>query len=316
MTGVLGSVFYFDWEVAFMEWFQSILPSSSVFASILNFFSMFGEQLVMVAVLGFLYWCWDKDFGEYVGLNVVTVSLWNPMVKNICLRRRPYFDNSGIHCLRPVEKGADIYDIEAQGFSFPSGHSSSAVTLYGSLASYTRKRIFLLLALILPLLVGISRVYVGVHYPTDVLCGWLLGLLVILVLNLLRKAIRNQTLLFAVLLLTGLPGFFYCRSSDYYTSYGMLFGFCTAILFEKRFVHFENTRSPIRMILRMAGGIAIYFGLNTLLKLPFPSALLASASTASRLIRCGRYAVVTFTDIAIYPMVFKVTARIGRKKET
>ena len=315
MTGALGNVFYFNWEVALMEWFQSILPSSSVLASILNFFSMFGEQLVMVAVLGFLYWCWDKDFGEYVGLNVVTVSLWNPMVKSIFLRRRPYFDNPGIQCLRPVDSGADIYDIEAQGFSFPSGHSASAVTVYGSLASYSKKRFFLIIAIVLPFLVGLSRVYVGVHYPTDVLCGWLLGLLVIVVLNVLRKHIRNRAVLYAILLLAGLPGFFYCQSSDFYTSYGMLFGFCAGILFEAKFVRFETTRSPVRMILRMAGGIAVYFGLNTLLKLPFPSALLSSPTTAARLIRCSRYALVTFAAIALYPMLFKVTARIGRKKE-
>jgi membrane-associated phospholipid phosphatase len=48
------------------------------------------------------------------------------MAKNIALRRRPYFDHESIHILRVVEPEADIYDIAAQGYSFPSGHSTNA----------------------------------------------------------------------------------------------------------------------------------------------------------------------------------------------
>ena len=166
---MMGNTFYFEWEVALMQWIQSWLgPVGTAIASVI---SEMGEQLVCVAVLGFLYWCWEKEYGKYVGLNVLVGITLNPMIKNIFIRRRPYFDHPGIKCLKPVEKGADIYDISAQGYSFPSGHSTNAVTMYTSLGRYKKNRILTIIGIIVPLLVGISRFCVGVHYPTDVICG-------------------------------------------------------------------------------------------------------------------------------------------------
>ena len=68
--------------------------------------------------------------------------------------------------------------------SFPSGHSMMSAVVYGTLGSVlstlvTRRRLkfyFLALAAIIAGMVGVSRVYLGVHYPTDVLAGWSAGL--------------------------------------------------------------------------------------------------------------------------------------------
>ena len=302
MEAVIGNVFFFDWEVSFMEWFQNSV--GAVPAAILTQLSLFGEQMVMIAVMGLFYWCLDKEKGKFIGLNVIMASLWNPMIKNIFLRRRPYMDNSGIKLLRKIDKDADIMDVYAQGYSFPSGHSASAVAVYGSLAASIKKKVFLILAIVLPLLVGISRVFVGAHYPTDVICGWILGLFCLLVISAGYRRIRNPAVFYGILLLVSLPGFFYCESSDFYTSYGLLLGATTGFLFEAKYVNFEGTKKPLLIILRLLGGVAIYFGLNTLLKLPFSSELLDSGTTAAHLIRTGRYAVVIFVDIALYPMLF------------
>ena len=135
--------------------------------SILSFFSLFGEELLTILILGFLYWSYNKRIGKMVGLSVLAGMVWCPMIKNIVLRRRPYFDHEEIGILRVVEPEADIYDITAQGYSFPSGHSANASSLYGIIAANIKKRWMTVLAVVLPLLVGVSRVTVGAHYPTD-----------------------------------------------------------------------------------------------------------------------------------------------------
>ncbi len=164
MTEVIGNNFFFDWEIRLMEWLQSAVGSEGPLLSILSSLSAFGEQLLLVVVMGFLYWGWNKEFGKYVGVNVLVACVWNPLVKNIVLRLRPYFASENIHLLRKIEPDADIMDVAAQGYSFPSGHSSSAVSLYGSLAAHEKKnRLLRVLAVLLPLLVGFSRVVVGAH---------------------------------------------------------------------------------------------------------------------------------------------------------
>ena len=307
-----GNSFFYGWEIALMEWLQANLGEGAIGA--LSALSMFGEELMLIVVMGFFYWCWDKEIGKFIGVNFLIVSVWNPMIKNIALRLRPYFCSDRIDLKRLIDSSADKYDIAAQGYSFPSGHSAGAAAVYGSTAIQMRKKWITALAFILPLLVGISRVVVGAHFPTDVLVGWALGALVIFFIPWLRKKIKNRWVFYGVIVITALPGFFYCTSTDYYSSFGMLVGFLLAEPFEEKFVNFENTRSPIRSLLRIIGGGAVYFGLNTLLKLPFPKELLGSDGFASHLIRCGRYAVVIFVVIAIYPMLFKLTANIGKKK--
>ena len=73
---------------------------------------------------------------------------------------------------------------------------------------------------------------------------------------------------------------------------------------EERKVHFKETRSLLRGILRIAGGIGLYFALNMVFKLPFPKEFLASDALPALLVRTVRYLIVTFLIIGIYPMLF------------
>ena len=312
MAETAGAILYYDWEMRLMEWLQAHLGSTGFGFWLLSNLSAFGEQLLLVAVMGFLYWGLNKEFGKYVGVNVLIASVWNPLIKNVVMRLRPYFvPGYDVKLLRLIDSKANPMDVAAQGFSFPSGHSASAVALYGSLAAHEKKRKLLwVLAVVLPLLVGFSRVYVGAHFPTDVLCGWLLGALIVALIPWLRRKLRNRWLFYAVLLLSALPGFFYCSSNDYFSSFGMLLGFVLAEPFEERFVRFENTSNLLRCVLRTLGGGLLYFGLNEALKLPFPKELLNAGDLTAHLIRSLRYAAVIFVVIGVYPLLFRLTGRL------
>lgn len=306
-----GTCFFFDWEVSLMVWLQTNFRP--LITSFIQYLSIFGEELAMVVILGLLYWCVDKKLGKMVGFTALICAVWNPLLKNIFVRRRPYFDNPDIEILRVVEPDADIYDIAAQGFSFPSGHSSNAASVYAGLAINRRKKLFSVFAVVLPLVVGLSRVCVGAHYPTDVIVGWILGLAAALIIPFLYRKLNNEKLFCLIFMLIGLPGFFYCTSSDFYTGYGMMAGMFLGVLFEEKYVNFENTKSVVRSVLRIAGGAAVFFGLNTVLKLPFSSEFLDQPVFAARLVRTLRYTLVLFIDIGVYPILFRYTAKIGAK---
>ena len=201
-----GHTFYFQWEVNLMHWIQSMM--GDIATMLAAFITLFGEETVMVLILAFLYFCYDKEMGKFIGESISLALVVNPMIKNIFVRRRPYFDNEIIKCLKKVDADADMYDIASQGFSFPSAHSTDSAVVYGSFPIYLSKgldeaeetvdcatveagvtnrkrvsvkrrilgyRIALVVAFVLPFLVGISRFSLGVHYPTDVLVSLILG---------------------------------------------------------------------------------------------------------------------------------------------
>ena len=310
MTGV---VFFMNWEVSLIIWLQARMGAAGT--ALVSFFTMFGEQLISVPLLGFLYWCYDKEIGRFVGLHTLVGTTLNPMVKNLFLRRRPYFVHEEIRCLRPVDRSASVDDIAAQGFSFPSGHSTNAVLIFGSLARCVRKRWMTALGILIPLLCGLSRFCLGVHYPTDVLCGWLLGAAVLFLLPLLARKLREPRVLYAVILAAMLPGFFYCRSGDYFASYGILAGFLAGDLFERRFVHFACMRHPLRCLLRLAGGLSLCLALLMLTRLPFSQAFSASGRRAAMLVRTLRYGLSSFVCIGVYPMLFPFMDRLIPEKK-
>ena len=300
----MGNTFYFEWEVALQQWLQGMIDSE-IGIAIVSFITMFGEEMVMIAVLGFLYWSYDKKFGKFVGLNILVGTVANPMLKNLAFRRRPYFDHPSIKILKPVDASADIYNIAEQGYSFPSGHTTNSTVTYSSLAMYKKdNKVLWGIAVVLPFFVGLSRVMLGAHYVTDVLCGWVVGTGLMLLFSYLQTHVKNENRLHLIVALCCLPGVFYCQTTDFFTGYGMMLGYFLAVPFEKKFVNFKETKNVLESILRVVVGGVLYFGLNKLLKLPFPKELLESATMPSFLIRTARYAIIIFVLMGIYPMIF------------
>ena len=264
----LGNIFYFDWEVSLIEWVQrSMGQVGEIAARVMSFIG--GETITLLLLIALLF-CYRKEAGKKVACSVLMAGIWFPMVKNIVLRVRPYMAHKEqVKCLQVVEADADKMDIVQQGYSFPSGHGATAVSLFGSAAMEIRKRWMWCLAVILPLLIGLSRIAVGVHYPTDVLAGWAVGLAAIGFNMLLVKYVKKEWVRYVILLALTVPGIFWCTSRDYFTALGLLIAAAVAFPYEEKYVKFQDTRNVWAMILRAAGSFAIYFSLNTLLKMPF-----------------------------------------------
>ena len=311
-----GVSFAFPWEVSLMTALQSLMEKLGDWTVTYATFATFlGEEMILVAFLGFLYWSYDKELAKKIGTVVVVGLVFNPFFKNMVLRRRPYFDHPGIKCLKPVDASYDIYDIAGQGFSFPSGHSTNSAIAYGCLPVYGKKGTVLkVLAFLLPFLVGTSRFMLGVHYPTDVLCGWLMGACFLFGISFLQKRVSRRYL-HMVLFLIACLGYFFCTTTDYYSSLGIMAGTFLAYPMEEKFVKFENTKHPFWMVLRVLGGFAVYVGLNNILKRPFSKEFLDSATVGAYLIRTLRYAIVMFVCLAVYPLLFQLEGKIPFFKE-
>ena len=300
-----------EWEVRIIEWEQANLSS----LSFMNFLAFLGAEAGLLMVVLIVMFCWRKEAGQRLALVVSCVNMWLPMIKSVVLRPRPYMEHPDrVEALTLRGKTAAEKGVTEQGYSFPSMHSASIPAVYFTLAKEANKKWLWVLASILTVLVGFSRVVVGMHYPTDVLAGWVLGFAVIGIFMLLDRYVHEEWLQHVILLISAVPGLFYVRTTDFFTALGCLAGVIAAIWFERRYVNFQETRRIPAMILRVLGAFIVYLVVNSLLKLPFDKDFLSGASLGALLIRTLRYTIVMFLITGVYPMVFPFYERIGKKE--
>jgi len=298
----MGSVFASLQEIRWMEWLQSL--ESPFLTALATFFSMLGEEYLLILVLGMCYWCFNKELGRRMTLSLCGSLLIGSCIKGIVLRRRPYMDNESVRCIRPVHADGDIMDPNAQGYSFPSLHSTMSVAIYGTFARHVKRAAMTALAVALPLLIGLSRIYLGVHYPTDVLCGWILGLALMLVTGYFEKKWGYRAA-FLALLAVSILGFFFCRDNDFFAAYGITLGSLAGFMYEEKHVRFENAKHWKSCILRPVLGIVIFVVLNGALKLLIQAILPTDAALLSLILRVIRYVVSMFAVMGVYPHLFR-----------
>ena len=148
--------------------------SSSVMDKYFIFFTKFCNTLTIVCVVLIFIIIFRNRYGIWLTASTIISATSNVIIKNIIRRARP--DH-----LRLITQG---------GYSFPSGHAMISIAVYGLLFYFVVKkiknkplRIILSIILIFIILtVGISRIYVGVHYPTDVIAGYLLAIIELIIL--------------------------------------------------------------------------------------------------------------------------------------
>ena len=302
-----------EWEVRIIEWMQSNANDLSRFFG--ELFSFIGGEMGLMVMLVISMFCWKKKTGQRLVMVVASLLSWFAMIKAVVKRPRPYFEYPDrVKTLTPVSADASATDIAAQAYSFPSMHSGAVVTSYFTLAREIKKKWSYLFASVLSLLVGYFRVVTGNHYPSDVIAGWILGFVIIWIFDLLDKHIKKQWVQSLMIIAVTLPGLIYVRTEDYFTSLGLMIGASLAIPFERKYVKYEDTRNVFAMILRSLGAFAIYIGFNTLLKMPFDKQFLVNASLAALTVRTIRYTIIIFVILGIYPKVFPLFEKIGRKR--
>ena len=128
------------------------------------------SAIITILLVTFLYF--KKHYREalFLAITMTTCGLAMPLLKNIFSRERPNFYRL----------------IEISGYSFPSGHTTSATTMYLTLAiillsimKKLNKYFVFSIAVLGIVIIGGSRIYLGVHYPTDVMAGICLGISIV-----------------------------------------------------------------------------------------------------------------------------------------
>lgn len=135
-----------------------------------------GEETALLVIALIVFWCVDKRHGYYILSVGLLGTIANQFMKLMFRIPRPWVRDPGFHALEQAKAGAG-------GFSFPSGHTQTAVGLLGAVAVTTRRRLLAVLSIIGALLVGFSRMYLGVHTPADVLVGALQSVILLAVMH-------------------------------------------------------------------------------------------------------------------------------------
>ncbi len=136
--------------------------------ALFHFFSFLGEPLIYMLILSWLIWNGSKKKGFAFSFVLMFSVLVNLALKMIFRHPRPFQVVEGVDGKRLSTAG---------GYSFPSGHTQNAATFYFSLYARSGKIWILPIVSVIVLLIGLSRLYLGVHWPQDVAVGLILGIL-------------------------------------------------------------------------------------------------------------------------------------------
>ena len=294
------TVFYFPWEVYLILLMQSSLPGF-----VFGFFGFIAD-VVSKNVLAFIfisiYLAYNKEWGKFTLLSLGVAGVCCEFVKVCVARLRPYAVVDKIKCIKANIPNQNPLDFKIQGYSFPSGHSMMATNLFLAIPIYIRNILYISIGLIGVLIVALSRVGLGVHFPTDTIAGFLIALVIILVLSRIFDRIENRAYLYVGIIVLSLVGILFCPAVSYIKYVALASGISLGFLVEEKYINFENPKSRRDALVRFAGAIILFILLFV---------LIPKVAGSGDVFKCIEYCLFTFIMLAVYPLAFKKIDRDG-----
>ena len=262
----------FLFDIFWTEAFRSLMPWAELFFRVIT---ELGSVYFYVALIAIGFWAVDKRASMLTAFVLIVSVVSNYWLKVTFRNPRPPSTN--------WLPGAD-----ASNYSLPSGHAQNSTTLWGWLGIKIKSWWMAVLSAVLMVLIGLSRIYIGVHWLGDVLLGWAVGLLLLIVLWRLEEPTRsvlskyNPNILYLGLAVFGLvamvltellsPVTIVGLEDNFGANGGLIIGLAIGLALESRYVNFETTpkygekwRAALRVIIGLILVFVIMFGLSPIL---------------------------------------------------
>jgi membrane-associated phospholipid phosphatase len=139
-------------------------PSMTV---IMRGITVLGAVYTYLGLILLIYWCIDEKKGFRLGFLLILSTGVNSILKDFFKQPRPF------------ELAPQVGRAYEETYGFPSGHAQTALVVWMMIASWGKRNLLYLGALFLSFLIGFSRLYLGVHFPTDLFGGWFLALIIL-----------------------------------------------------------------------------------------------------------------------------------------
>src|SRR5699024_2653640 len=247
--------------------------------------------MIYIALLVIAYLGFGARHGLVLGVSFLVAMYSNGLLKDLFNTLRPFqIDPSVLRVPAAVDT--------AGGAGFPSGHAQSATSFWGVAAVFLRRDWFTVLAFLLIALIGISRLYLGVHMPIDVVVGTLLGLVMVVLAPALLRSEIGYSKGVQVILAFCLPLLFHLVLPT--DNSGMLLGGLSGFLLAP-LLHRQNLRRNLstRVLVTTVGLGCVFAALLG------SSALLPEAVKASPLGSYFRYLVIALIGLVGVPLLFR-----------
>ena len=273
-------------------WLQQFSPTLDLLFKSITYL---GDETFYLLFMPLVYWCFDRRRGARLFILLLLSAYLNAIAKLMADQPRPFTFDKRVRAM-----------VAAGGGGLPSGHTQNAVVVWGYLAAQARRKAWWLAAGFLMVAIPVSRLYLGVHFPTDLIGGYLLGAVILILF--LRLAPGFETWLgqhgSGTKILISLAGpillmlLNWRKDPAVLASASVLMGVCTGFALERRYVGFSSKGAWWKKALRYLLGVVVLFGLWGGLK------IVSAGLEPAFLLRIVRYALVGLWGGLGAPWVF------------